>query len=53
VNLLLRWLRWNFFLRRFYVRLPTRDTFRIFFAALLASFTPLYVGEVLRGLLLS
>lgn len=53
LNLLLRWLRWGFLLRRFHVRLPTRQTFLAFFATLPASFTPLYVGELLRGLLLS
>jgi 2-polyprenyl-3-methyl-5-hydroxy-6-metoxy-1,4-benzoquinol methylase len=53
VNLLARWLRWVFLLRRFHVRLPTRHTFLVFFATLPASFTPLYVGEMLRGLLMS
>ena len=53
VNLTLRWLRWAFLLRRFHVRLPTRHTFLAFFATLPASFTPLYFGEMLRGLLLS
>jgi 2-polyprenyl-3-methyl-5-hydroxy-6-metoxy-1,4-benzoquinol methylase len=53
VNLTLRWLRWAFLLRRFHIRLPTRHTFLAFFATLPASFTPLYVGEMLRGLLLS
>jgi SAM-dependent methyltransferase/uncharacterized membrane protein YbhN (UPF0104 family) len=50
LNLLLRWLRWNFLLRRFHIRVVTRDTFRIFFAMLWASATLLYLGEILRGL---
>lgn len=49
LNLLLRWLRWNFLLRRFHVRVPTRETFVLFFATLAAIMTPYYLGELLRG----
>lgn len=49
LNLLLRWLRWNFLLRRFHVLVPTRETFRLFFATLVALLTPFYLGELLRG----
>lgn len=48
VNLLLRWLRWGFLLRRHHVRMPTRDTFRLFFMTLPAALTPLYLGELVR-----
>jgi len=48
VNLGLRWLRWTFLLRRFHARVPTRETFRLFFATA-AIVTPFYVGELLRG----
>lgn len=48
LNLGLRWLRWTFLLRRFHARIPTRDTFRLFFATA-AIITPFYVGELLRG----
>ena len=49
VNLVLRWLRWGFLLRRFHLRIPTRETFQIFFATLPAVLTPLYLGELLRA----
>lgn len=52
-NLVLRWVRWGFLLRRFHVRMPTRETFQIFFATLPAVLTPLYVGELVRGVLVS
>lgn len=52
-NLVLRWIRWGFLLRRFHVRMPTRETFQIFFATLPAMLTPLYVGELVRGVLVS
>lgn len=48
INLILRWLRWVFLLRRFHLRVPTRETFLIFFATLPAVLTPLYLGELLR-----
>jgi ubiquinone/menaquinone biosynthesis C-methylase UbiE/uncharacterized membrane protein YbhN (UPF0104 family) len=53
LNLLLRWLRWVFLLRRFHVRMPTRETFQVFFATLPAILTPLYVGELIRGILVA
>jgi SAM-dependent methyltransferase/uncharacterized membrane protein YbhN (UPF0104 family) len=49
LNLVLRWSRWNFLLRRFHVRVPTRETFLLFFATLAALLTPFYLGELLRG----
>ncbi|HKO94303.1 MAG TPA: flippase-like domain-containing protein, partial [Polyangiaceae bacterium] len=49
LNLLLRWLRWNFLLRRFHALVPTRETFRLFFSTLVFILTPFYLGELLRG----
>lgn len=47
-NMCLRWFRWTFLLRRFHARVPTRDSFRLFFATA-AFITPFYLGELLRG----
>lgn len=52
-NLTLRWLRWSFLVRRAGVRLPTRDSLRLYFATLPAIATPFYVGELVRALLLN
>lgn len=48
-NLLARWFRWHFLLRRFDVRLRTRASLLVFIATLPAILTPLYVGELLRS----
>jgi 2-polyprenyl-3-methyl-5-hydroxy-6-metoxy-1,4-benzoquinol methylase len=52
-NLILRWLRWSFLARRAGLRLPTRESVRLYFATLPAIATPFYVGELVRGLLLN
>ncbi len=52
-NLVLRWLRWSFLVRRAGVRVPTRESLRLYFATLPAIATPFYVGELVRGLLLN
>ena len=52
-NLVLRWLRWHFLVRRLDVRVPTRDGVRLYFATLPAIVTPFYVGELIRARLLS
>lgn len=52
-NLVLRWLRWNFLVRRSGVRVPTRESLRLYFATLPAIATPFYVGELVRALLLN
>jgi ubiquinone/menaquinone biosynthesis C-methylase UbiE len=52
-NLILRWLRWNFLIRRFGVRVPTRESVRLYFATLAAIATPFYVGELVRAALLA
>jgi 2-polyprenyl-3-methyl-5-hydroxy-6-metoxy-1,4-benzoquinol methylase/uncharacterized membrane protein YbhN (UPF0104 family) len=53
VNLGIRWARWHFLLRRFDVRLHTRDSVRLYFSTLPALATPLYLGELVRAPLLA
>jgi 2-polyprenyl-3-methyl-5-hydroxy-6-metoxy-1,4-benzoquinol methylase len=52
-NLVLRWLRWTFLVRRMDVRVPTREGVRLYFATLPASVTPFYLGELIRAQLLA
>jgi ubiquinone/menaquinone biosynthesis C-methylase UbiE len=52
-NLVLRWLRWHFLVRRMDVRVPTREGVRLYFATVPAIVTPFYVGELIRAQLLS
>jgi ubiquinone/menaquinone biosynthesis C-methylase UbiE len=52
-NLILRWLRWSFLVRRTGLRVPTRESVRLYFATLPAIATPFYIGELVRGLLLN
>jgi ubiquinone/menaquinone biosynthesis C-methylase UbiE/uncharacterized membrane protein YbhN (UPF0104 family) len=52
INLGLRWLRWTFLVRRLDVRVPTRDSVRLYFATLPALATPFSVGELVRAELL-
>ncbi len=51
VNVLVRFLRWQFLLRRVNVRIPTRSSLSIYLASLAAIATPAYVGEVVRSVL--
>ncbi|MPY88677.1 MAG: methyltransferase domain-containing protein [Luteitalea sp.] len=53
LNLALRWSRWHFLVRRFDVRVQTRDSLRLYFATLPAIATPFYLGELVRAPLLS
>ena len=53
VNLGIRWARWHFLLRRFDIRLHTRDSVRLYFSTLPALVTPLYLGELVRAPLLA
>ncbi|MGH9161761.1 MAG: methyltransferase domain-containing protein [Vicinamibacteraceae bacterium] len=53
INLALRWSRWHFLVRRFDVRVQTRDSLRLYFATLPAIATPFYLGELVRAPLLS
>ncbi|HEX7123871.1 MAG TPA: lysylphosphatidylglycerol synthase domain-containing protein [Gemmatimonadaceae bacterium] len=50
--LVVRFIRWQFLLRRAGVRVPIRESFGIYLAGLPGTATPAYVGEVLRGVLL-
>lgn len=50
--LMLRFLRWQFLLRRVGVRLPIRPTLASYIAALPGTATPAYVGEVARAVFL-
>ena len=52
-NVGLRWLRWQFLCRRFGLRLRAKDSLRLYLATLPAIATPLYVGELIRGLAIS
>lgn len=49
-NLLLRFLRWAFFLRRIRTYVPLRDNLRIFLAGFSMILTPLYLGEAAKAL---
>ena len=53
MTLLLRWIRWHFLMRTLEIRLKTQDSITLYFATLPAILTPLYVGEIVRGLVLS
>ncbi len=50
--LMLRFLRWQFLLRRIGVRLPIRPTLASYIAALPGTATPAYIGEVARAVFL-
>lgn len=52
-NLVVRWGRWNFLVRRLELRVPTREGVRLYFATLPTIATPFYVGELIRGHLLA
>lgn len=52
-NLGLRWMRWHFLMRRFGVRVPARDSLRLYGMTLPSIATPFYIGEWLRAPLLS
>jgi SAM-dependent methyltransferase len=49
---LLRFVRWQFLLRRLHVRVPTRRSLSIYLASLAGIATPAYVGEAIRSVLL-
>lgn len=51
-NLVLRWLRWHFLIRRFTLQLATRDSLTVYFATLPAIVTPFLAGELVRVLIL-
>lgn len=52
VSVAVRFLRWQYLLRRCGIRQPTRDSLRIYVASLGLAFVPLFAGEIgLRGYL--
>lgn len=52
LNLVARWFRWHFLVRRFTRSVATRDSGIIYLATLPAIVTPFFVGELARVLLL-
>lgn len=48
-NVMLRFIRWQYLLRRVGVRIPTRDSLLIYLSSLAAIVTPAYVGETVRA----
>jgi uncharacterized protein (TIRG00374 family) len=52
INYLLRFLKWEMYLRRLGVRIPLRDSFGIFLSGFSLTVTPGKVGEVLKSYLL-
>lgn len=52
LNYLLRFLKWELYLRRLGVRIPIRDSFGIFLSGFSLTVTPGKVGEVLKSYLL-
>ncbi len=51
-NLMIRWLRWHFLLRKLNLMLRTKDSFFTYMAALPFLITPFSVGELVRILML-
>lgn len=47
-NLILRFFRWNFLLRTFFIRIPARELFSYYFISYTGNFTPLYLLYLLR-----
>jgi SAM-dependent methyltransferase len=52
LNLMVRWFRWHFLIRRFTRQLATRDSLAVYMATLPAIITPFFVGELVRVLIL-
>ena len=52
VNLMMRWFRWHFLIRRFTRQLVTRDSLAVYLATLPAIITPFFLGELVRVLIL-
>src|SRR5512147_2649966 len=51
--ILLRFLRWQFLLRRMEVRVPIRRSLSIYLASLAGIATPAYIGEISRAVLVA
>ncbi len=52
INYLLRFVKWQFFLKQLDIEVPIKDSFAIFLSGLAMSVTPGKVGEILKSLLL-
>lgn len=52
-NYLIRFVKWQYYLRLLEIRIPTSHSFCVFLAGLVMSVTPAKVGEVLRSVLLA
>ncbi|HWI54651.1 MAG TPA: lysylphosphatidylglycerol synthase transmembrane domain-containing protein, partial [Desulfobacteria bacterium] len=52
INYLLRFVKWQFFLKQLDIEVPLNDSFAIFLSGLAMSVTPGKVGELLKSLLL-
>lgn len=51
-NYLIRFVKWEFYLKRLSIKIPYRDSFLIFISGFMLSLTPGKVGEVMRSFLL-
>jgi SAM-dependent methyltransferase len=51
-NLLARWFRWHFLIRRFTRRIGTRESLLVYFATLPALITPFCLGDLLKVFIL-
>jgi ubiquinone/menaquinone biosynthesis C-methylase UbiE/uncharacterized membrane protein YbhN (UPF0104 family) len=51
-NLLLRWFRWHFLVRRFTRHITTRDSLAVYMATVPAILTPFFLGELVRVVIL-
>lgn len=52
INYLLRFLKWELYLRRLGIRIPIRDSFSIFLSGFTLTVTPGKIGEILKSYLL-
>ncbi len=52
LNLMARWFRWHFLIRRFTRKIATRDSLVVYMTTLPAIITPFFLGELVRALIL-
>lgn len=52
INILIRFAKWEYFLRKLDIRIPTRSSFLIFLSGITMAITPGKVGEILKSYLL-
>ncbi|NIP40217.1 MAG: flippase-like domain-containing protein, partial [Candidatus Aenigmarchaeota archaeon] len=52
LNILIRFVKWEYFLRKLDIRIPTRSSFLIFLSGITMAITPGKVGEILKSYLL-